>query len=327
MQQKNDQVYFAVTVDVECDRSPNWKTSSPVAFYGVSDGVGKKLHPLCQNYGIRPSYLLSHEVIADNASRQLFKTLNGCELGAHLHGDFLPPKEKKVDFAGSLCDDMQHEYSIETETAKMKFITEQFKDVFGYRPRVFRAGRFGVGHNTGKILSDLGYLVDASVTPHVRWISKNNEFFPDFRNFSDDSYFVKENGDLWEKGNGSLLEIPVTIIVKRSFPYIRKKDKKIIWMRPWYSSVDEMKYIIKSKIKKYKNTGKPQVIEMMFHNVELIAGGSPYPQTNKEVSRYVEIIEEIFEEVKRHGIIPATLEEIYKIFATNKKNDKFCNDF
>ena len=49
-----------VTVDVECDKGPDWRTQSPLAFAGVALGIGQRLHPLCTSLGLRPKKTPRH---------------------------------------------------------------------------------------------------------------------------------------------------------------------------------------------------------------------------------------------------------------------------
>src|SRR5690606_7049019 len=51
------------------------------------------------------------------------------------------------------------------EKAKLENLTDLFESKFNCKPLSFRAGRFGISRFTFSYLSDLGYLVDSSVTP------------------------------------------------------------------------------------------------------------------------------------------------------------------
>jgi len=69
--------YFIVSVDVEIDKSPNWSTATPTTFSGVKHGIKEILHPLFMKYGVRPTYLLSPEVISLECCK-IFLELNNC---------------------------------------------------------------------------------------------------------------------------------------------------------------------------------------------------------------------------------------------------------
>jgi len=79
----------AVSIDVECDKDLHWRVRRPLTFRGVEEGIGRRLAPLFAEYGVRPTYLLSPEVIRDGTCVSLLKTLEACELGTHLHPEFV----------------------------------------------------------------------------------------------------------------------------------------------------------------------------------------------------------------------------------------------
>src|SRR5258708_7934816 len=156
--------YRCVTIDTECDKGPQWKTQYPLRFDAVRRGVGEVLQPLFDRYGCAPTYLLSPEVIADNASAELFATLaERAELATHLHGEFAVAHPEHVEVTNAY----QRDYPEEVEAERLEFLTEQFRSAFGAPPTSFRAGRFGIGPHTLPILESLGYVVDSSVTPGV----------------------------------------------------------------------------------------------------------------------------------------------------------------
>lgn len=286
--------YLAVTIDTEVDRSPNWATSNPLTFSGVLEAIPNILQPVFKKLGIKPTYFVSNEVMENRECCRVLNSLADCELGAHLHGDFVSPWKKITDLAGYLCKDMEWEYAPDVEFKKLQSLTNQFIKSFGYRPTSFRAGRFGIGHNTGKFLMKLGYLVDSSVTPGIVWTSSKGEKCPDFSTLKASPYFISENGDIWAKGKSKLLEIPVTI---------KAKAKKQVWFRPWYSTLEELSWVVDHS---------DETIVMMFHNVELLPGMSPYPQSKKDVQAYLFDLKQALSHAIEVGAIPSTLSEIYQ---------------
>ena len=59
---------MSVTIDTECDKSPNWSNSSPLTFNSIYDAIPNKLQPLFEAYSIKPTYFLSPEIIEDQPS-------------------------------------------------------------------------------------------------------------------------------------------------------------------------------------------------------------------------------------------------------------------
>jgi len=299
-----------VTIDTECDKSANWRTADPLGFRGVTHAIPSRLQPLFARTGIRPTYLLSPEVMTDPESCQTLRSLSGVELASHLHGDYMVPHIKTWDYAGTITDEMQWEYPPELERAKLAALTELFHQQFGRLPTSFRAGRFGIGPHTGRWLRELGYLVDSSVTPHICWTSRHGVKRPDFRGFPERPYTVAPEGSIATPGKSDFLEVPVTILPPGTVPANNGRDP--IWFRPWYSDGETLCHILRHVADGKPENGLHRPLVMMFHNVELMAGASPYPQTEADVERYLQMMARVFELAAQLGIQSCTLTEYYQ---------------
>jgi hypothetical protein len=272
-------------------------------------GIGKILQPLFDEFGVKPVYFVSHEVMEDDDSREyLCSIADRCELAAHLHAGFINPDKRGESMAGILRHEMQHQYSLDVERAKMKNLTELFMRSFGMSPHSFRAGRYGIGHNTGKILMELGYKVDSSVTPHIRWKDPYVEDAPDFSMLPEQPYKVCESGDIWRSGTGPLLEVPITIRLWRR-KLSRFWRKQVKWFRPWYSSSEDLCAIMDKESRKEQTTGAESLLVMMFHNMEVIPGTSPYPQTEGDVAQYLRALRCAFSHAGKLGAKFSTMRE------------------
>jgi glycosyltransferase involved in cell wall biosynthesis/2-polyprenyl-3-methyl-5-hydroxy-6-metoxy-1,4-benzoquinol methylase/tetratricopeptide (TPR) repeat protein/GT2 family glycosyltransferase len=307
---KSVEPFLIVSIDTECDKSHNWRTASPLTFRGVVDAIPGRLQPLFCDFGIRPTYLISPEVMCHPASVATLRNLRDVELTTHLHGDYILPKIKTWDFAGTITDEMQWEYGPDLERAKLASLTEMFIQQFGCQPRTFRAGRFGASPHTGAILRDLGYVLDSSVTPHICWTSRKGEKRPDYRGFSEMPYTLGREGDIWKSGvGGEFLELPVTILPADAVA--ANATNEPIWFRPWYSDADTLCRVFKHVLDQPPVNGVRRPLVMMFHNVELLAGASPYPQTETEVQRYLDMMKRVFDLAAKCGVRACTMAEYH----------------
>jgi len=157
-----------------------------------------RVQDIFDEYGVIPCYVVDYPVVSqENGYRALQKIFKDgrCEIGAHLHPWVNPPLEEAMlpenTFPGNL------ERSLEKE--KLRVLTDQIESVFGDRPTTYKAGRYGVGANTTKILSELGYEIDLSLCPPVDYSAQKG---PDFSDSHTEPFWFGES----EK----LLEIPVT---------------------------------------------------------------------------------------------------------------------
>lgn len=268
---------LVVSIDCECDKGPAWRSQRPMSFEGVHEGIGRRLQPLFERYGATPTYLLSPEVIRDDASAALLRSLGDrAELGTHLHGEYAEPNAFEPD----VTTVFQRDYPRDVELAKLTYTTDLFARAFGRAPRSFRAGRFGLGPNTLGILASLGYEVDSSVTPFMRWSDRGTSF--SFVGAPSQPYAPDEAAPA-TRGTSKVLEIPVTIrprLVGRTpvvGAYVEPR-----WLRPSRATGSALVSLARDEMARAAREApaRPVVLNAMFHNVEVVAGASPYAATD-----------------------------------------------
>jgi len=307
-----------ITIDTEIDKSRDWTVSKAESFTSVLKGIPDILTPLLARYDAKPTYLLSPEVIRCYDCVSTLKSLSDCELGTHLHGDFVEPEMRVRKLAGERSKEMQSSYPASLEYLKLENLTNSFKNAFLFTPKSFRAGRFGAGNRTIMFLEKLGYLVDSSVTPGLIW--KNAEGIANFVHAPIFPYFPSLN-NINEPGGSKVLEVPVTIssnfitrqlnIIGGRFAILNKFIGQH-WLRPSFESTYNMLKLCKQLIKNVKS--EAVVLNMMFHSVELIPGASPYCQTDLEVKFFLSRITSVLDFISKHGGSFCTLSELYPIF-------------
>lgn len=317
--------FIVITIDVEPDCSLNWKYSSPLTFTGVSEGIANRLQPLFIKYNIAPTYLINNVVLEHETSCDILNKLDGkYELGTHLHPEFIEPQKSEWDYSGKKAEANCCFYPSEIEYAKIKSITNLFINRFGYPPVSFRAGRFSAGPTTIQSLADLGYKVDTSVTPNVNWNDKTREKPVDYTHAIEQPYFVKP-GTILEAGHGDrILEVPVTISnrkaslvkeLRRTYFGMRHRIEtyRPVWLRPVFSNFAQFISLTEEYARKYSQN-KNIVYNMMFHNVEVMPGLSPYARTESDVAAYLQLLEKFFIYCNQNKIVGITLNDAYNLY-------------
>ncbi|MFA6088653.1 MAG: hypothetical protein WC755_02200 [Candidatus Woesearchaeota archaeon] len=267
---------FVITIDVEPDAVyPTWKTSNPISFKGVIEGI-PLLDEFAKKKEIKLTYLAQPAVLLNQDCVNVLKCTT-FEVGSHLHGDYISPSARYPgpDFSG--CDpiEKQKDYTYDIEFGKLETLSKLFRDKIGYFPLSFRAGRFGIGKNSYKILHSLGYTHDTSVVPGWKHFKKEKRRKP----------FLKDG----------VIEVPITA------------DNKRKWLRPTigYSNKKDIKEIIKWAVRKNLN-----VLCTMFHNVEIIPGASPYCNSNKEKEEILDRLSLMVDLLIKNKYFPSFLREI-----------------
>jgi hypothetical protein len=296
-----------VTIDTECDHDPQWVRSRPLTFHSITTGLPQRLQPAFESVGAVPTYLLTVEVMEDEASVAALRGLRGrYEFGTHLHSAFIEPEKKFHDYAGIDSPDFQCHCAPEVEFRKLENLSALFERRFGRRPRSFRAGRYGAGANTIASLARLGYQIDTSVTPHIRWPHPDGAV--DYRRAPAQPYFPAPHS-LVEPARGvhaGVLEIPVTMKPR----WLRGPH----WLRPWFSSVERMKQIVRYQLARHAD--RPVlVLNMMFHSMEVIAKASPYPQSDDDVRRFLDDMVQVLRWCGEQGMVFAGAADVHAQFA------------
>jgi len=131
-------------------------------------------------YALRPTYVVDYPVAATSSSAETLGALaqaGECRIGAHLHPWVTPPFDEplvpEMSFGCNLGQPI--------ERAKIQELTDTIAGRLNVQPRVFKAGRYGLGASTLGILESLGYDVDASVIPHMDFRTESGPSFLGFR--------------------------------------------------------------------------------------------------------------------------------------------------
>jgi hypothetical protein len=266
--------YLCVSIDTECDKGKGWLSKKPMAFAGIHDGVMKRLQPLFAKYGAKPTYLLSPEVLRDAAAVESLRTIEAsCELGTHLHGEYAEPGAFEPDMTKAF----QRDYPPEVEREKLTYLTDLFIRAFGHQPVSFRAGRYGIGSSSIRILESLGYGVESSVTPHLDWSSAGAVGL-EFVDAPTQPY--RPDPDVpGRPGEAKILEVPITI-KKRAWNALPVFGRHIEprWLRPTHGTAETLVRVAEDEIADARRAapGRPVILNAMLHNVETIPDGSPY---------------------------------------------------
>jgi hypothetical protein len=274
-------------------------------------GIVGRLHPLFERLGAKPTYLLSPELLRDAGCLEALRALGGCELGTHLHPELAEPGA----FEPEETTAVQRDLPADVERAKLAWLTNAYRDAFGRAPASFRAGRFGLGPNTVPILESLGYAVESSVTPHVDWshVSKGLSFVG-----APAQPYHPDPGDPARPGTSSLLEVPVTIRPRAlaQLPFVGKHVEPR-WLRPTKTEGADLVALAREAIEHARrdDPARPVVLNAMFHNVEVVAGTSPYAATDAAAKRVLDRLSVLLEATKRDGIACVGLSDVPELLA------------
>lgn len=190
---------FLVTVDTE--EEFDWTKPLVREGYGLEHLPRlAKFQEFCEGLGVVPVYLVDWPVATSSLAADILKpaiAAGRAEIGVQLHPWVNPPFDEEVtqhnSFAGNL--------PAELEAAKFRNLRAMIEGQFGAVPLIYRAGRYGAGANTGRMLTDGGIAIDTSVRANFDYSADDG---PDYRHHPLEPY--------WLDDSRSLLELPLTTV-------------------------------------------------------------------------------------------------------------------
>jgi peptidoglycan/xylan/chitin deacetylase (PgdA/CDA1 family) len=275
-----------------------------------------RLHAHLARHGVRPTYFITYPVATDRRSADLLRGLleqGGCEIGAHHHAWETPP--------ASADDIDRHTYALDLSPDRfdqqLEALTNGIAQAVGRTPVSYRSGRFGFSASHVSSLERAGYLVESSIAP---LFYEGHKGGPDFVAAPIEPYFLAYDSAT-RPGTSRLLEVPVSAALDRPVPRLlahawaraphnyqvkrwlrRLRLVKLVWLRPSYSSLDEM-----IALAKRLQRARVPVLNLIFHSSEAIPGGSPYNRTAEDVDRFLATLDRFFEHViGRLAAVPVT---------------------
>jgi len=148
-------------------------------------------------FGIKPTYVIDYPVAASAEGSERLREFwhdGRCSIGAHLHPWVTPPLTEDVNGPNSFASNLPETLQLE----KIRELSITIENRFDARPTIFKAGRYGLGPSTVRVLDELGYQVDMSVTPRLDFTDIGG---PTFTDFDTSPFFLTER----------MLEIPCTV--------------------------------------------------------------------------------------------------------------------
>jgi hypothetical protein len=260
------------------------------------------LQALCEAFGVRPSYLVTHEMASKKESADVLRGLERegrCEIGAHLHPWTSPPFRPE--------DVARHTYPHNLPPAllerQLSDLTAVIQQELGVRPTTYRAGRNGFDGASLPILERLGFTVDTSVDPLFNERRKGGMVFAG----APLTPYHPDYADVRRAGPSTILEVPISAATSPALPKaaealyarlrpipwrgaLRRLGLKAVWLRPSYAALPDM-VAFASRLAR---AGVP-CFNIIFHSSELLPGGSPYTPDEASVARFLDDLKRLLE--------------------------------
>lgn len=270
-------------------------------------------------FGVCPTYLVDYPVASQPEGyeplRELFEQ-GRCDIGAHLHPWVNPPimapsATIAESYAGNLGPDL--------ERGKLAVLTRTIERSFGRAPVVYRAGRYGAGASTARILVELGYRIDTSVLPQAHYSASGG---PSYRGYGVEPY--------WLDRRAGLLELPISAAIigylapwgtrlnglvsarwssRLKIPALMSRMGLMnrVRLSPEGQRLDEAIMLTRALMDQ-----GVRLFVMTYHSSSLLPGAAPFVRNEADLKRFLGWIEEYLDFfMVRLGGRPALTAEIY----------------
>lgn len=313
-----------VTIDTEED---NWGDYSSDSF-GI-ENIKKipSLQKIFDDFNIIPTYLVTYPVVTNEVSVNILREIiqqGKCEIGMHCHPWSTPPFEEERNAYNSMLCNLPYDLQYK----KMSALHEAIEKNFGIIAKSFRAGRWGFNESVSKVLRDLDYGIDTSVTPFTDWSAYHG---PDFSYMTPEPYRFDEMEIFNNSKNCKLIEIPATIgYLQNNFDLCNRIDRYLtaylgrrlrlkgilhamrllnkVWLSPEVSDSHQMINLTKVLMRK-----ECKIVNLFFHTTSLQAGMSHCVQTKEDEVKLLDRLKKYFTFSSEEGITSTKLSDARNI--------------
>jgi hypothetical protein len=262
--------------------------------------------------GVTPLYYVDQPVIDSDEAVALFRQFiadGTADFGVHLHPWVTPPFDEIVSrpnsYAGNLPEAM--------ERAKLRHVRNTMIARLGISPVAYRAGRYGIGANSLRILAEEGFLCDSSVRSLFDYREDGG---PDYR-WSDQHP--------WRTGpDGRIVELPLTSVflgrASRSARQLYGRIGKLPTLKSMlarFGLVERVPLtpegIPAEKACQAIDVALEQgirLLSMSFHSPSLAIGNTPYVRDAKDLRTFYAWFDKVFDQCARRGVQPTNLGNI-----------------
>lgn len=314
-----------VTIDTEED---NWPPYSPTGYTVRNIERLPALQELFAAYDVRPTYLVTYQVVAHPGAATVLESLlraERCEIGAHCHPWSTPPfTEDKIVRNSMLCN-----LPPALAAAKVRNLHAAIVSRLGVCPTGFRSGRWGCNEAVAQTLHDLGYLVDTSVTAYTDWRYCTG---PDYSQMPPMPYLFSPDDIRRPCAEGPLLQVPATVgYLQRNFALsnaltnaIRRSPLRRLrllgildrlgWLnKVWLSPENATGAQMIALARRMRDSGYP-LLNLFFHSSTLMAGLTPFVRDRVDEERFRERIRQFLAYAQAEGFESITLSEARALY-------------
>ncbi len=319
---------FVPRILVFVDTEEDFDWSKPMTRENVSvDSISAlpAIHQIMANRGIQPHYLVDYPIATSPLAVSVLKELtanNGGVIGSQLHAWANPPYREELNLENTYPGNLE----VSLERAKLHSLSQVIEDNFAISPKVYRAGRYGVGKNTPQILHELGYDADVSVRALFDYSPTGG---PDFSKISFNPYWFGPDNQLLEIPLSNCFVGPLASLGPKLFSF----NQNLGWLNAFSNS-----FLSRSRLLRrigLTPEGMPLTAALRavdelqrqnssfycisYHSPSAVPGNTPYVRTAEDLAVFKHWLETVLDYlITDIGAVPGTITEVVKNLRANR---------
>ena len=199
------------------------------------------------------------------------------------------------------------------ERAKLDLLCHRIAERFGRRPIAYRAGRYGVGPNSARLLEEAGFRLDSSVRSRFDYSAQHG---PDFRGLPQQPY--------WTGPGRSLVELPLST----AFAGLLRHGGERLYratqgLRPMAGALARARMFSRVPLTPEGVSAREavqaidalieegvRVLNFSFHSPTLEPGHTPYVRNEADRTDFYRWWDTVLGHLARRNVLPATLDQL-----------------
>jgi hypothetical protein len=301
------------TLFVDTEEEFDWNAPFSRTGHGVTalDGMARG-QAYFTAVGVKPIYVTDYPVVESDAAAAMmgqWAADGAADIGAHLHPWVNPPHVEDINIANSYAGFLPEA----VERAKLEALCSRMEARFGARPIAYRAGRYGVGPNSARLLEEAGFRLDSSVRSRFDYSGQHG---PDFHGLPQHPYWAGPTRALIElplstafvgmlRGGGERLYRAAQKAGPLAGALSRARMLSRVPLTPEGVPVQEAIAAVDALIEE----GVP-VLNFSFHSPTLEPGHTPYVRSEADRTAFYRWWDAILAHLARRGVRAASLTDV-----------------
>ncbi|MEG3122618.1 polysaccharide deacetylase family protein [Sphingomonas sp. GB1N7] len=301
------------TVMVDTEEEFDWRAPLSSTNRSVETIVAlPETHRRFGDSGVPLTYLVDHPVATDPAAMEILRRLvedGRSAVGTQLHPWVNPPLDEEMIPANTFVGNLPPAL----EATKLDVLTDAITQGIGVAPRIYRAGRYGIGPATLALLADRGYRIDSSMRSAYDY---SPEAGPDFSSIPNHAFRC---------GPGrAIVELPLTTVftgaarsggvgLYRALGRI-PKGRGVFAHTHLMSRValtpEDMPLADALRAIAVAVGEGARVLNFAFHSPSLVPGHTPYVRDAADLAAFHHWWDVVLADLARRGVRAASLDDL-----------------